>query len=381
MIGDTASISLLTGLPGSGKSLRMAEAITKLVDKGEKVYACNIEGLKVPGVTSWPDARNWRDLPSGAILFVDEAQEFFPDRRGGSAPDEVKMNRIRHDGIRLVLATQQPNYLDSYLRGLVGRHEHLLRRDGKQESFLFAENQVMDVVRQKLATIKKNYDHSTYKFNPKYFACYESAQTHTVKYQMPALLKKVLIIAPIAILLFAGPFVYFFAKGANGFSGKKAPAAAQTATLSPSSKAAASTRSTGAQAEKNDIATGEDYVGALTPLVNDVLWTAPAFIGRPIKADPHLFCMSTADTCRCVTEQGTQPVAPVRVEVCRSIARYGEPYNPYKAPEAERMAERRQEPAQATGRDLAGNPGAVVGAAGIAERAPPLQANWNWSGP
>lgn len=34
MIGDTAAISLLTGLPGAGKSLRIAQAISLLVEKG-----------------------------------------------------------------------------------------------------------------------------------------------------------------------------------------------------------------------------------------------------------------------------------------------------------------------------------------------------------
>jgi len=137
-------------------------------------------------------------------MFVDEAQAFFPDRRGGEAPDYVRMNKIRHDGIRLVLATQQPNYLDSYLRGLVGYHEHLLRRDGRMESFLFRENQVMDVVRQKLATIKRTYDYETYKFPVKYFACYDSAQTHTVKYRMPAIVRRALMVLPVAALLGAG---------------------------------------------------------------------------------------------------------------------------------------------------------------------------------
>lgn len=62
----------------------------------------------------------------------------------------------------------------------------------------------MDVVRQKLATIKKNYDHETYKFNPKYFECYDSAQTHTVKYRMPALVKKALMALPVVALLGSG---------------------------------------------------------------------------------------------------------------------------------------------------------------------------------
>ncbi|MBD4845718.1 zonular occludens toxin, partial [Xanthomonas citri pv. citri] len=49
MIGDTASISLLTGLPGSGKSLRIIQAIRYLMDKGAHVYVCNIDGISVPG--------------------------------------------------------------------------------------------------------------------------------------------------------------------------------------------------------------------------------------------------------------------------------------------------------------------------------------------
>lgn len=332
MIGDTAAISLLTGLPGAGKSLRMAEAISKLVEKGEHVFACNIDGLKIPGVTLWEDARKWRELPAGAILFVDEAQAFFPERRGGEAPEYVRMNKIRHDGIRLVLATQQPNYLDTYLRGLVGYHEHLLRRAGKQESFLFRENQVMDVVRQKLATIKRNYDYEVYKFKPRYFACYDSAQTHQIKYQMPALVKKALMILPVAALLAGGAW---YAVYRDTMFAKKAEAPAQeTAPVAPS-LAGASAPSGTSGAGKVD--SGEAYVASLTPLVSDVPWSAPAYVGRPVVSDPHLYCMSTDNSCRCVTEQYTRPTIPVRDDVCRDIARWGEPYNPFKAPQTARQ--------------------------------------------
>ncbi|UKE52508.1 hypothetical protein KCU57_09795 [Xanthomonas translucens] len=91
---------------------------------------------------------------------------------------------------------------------MIGYHEHLLRRDGRQESFLFRENQVMDVVRQKTATIKRNYDYQVYKFNAKYFKCYDSAQTHTIKYQMPALVKRALMMwpaSPLWSLMCLGP--------------------------------------------------------------------------------------------------------------------------------------------------------------------------------
>ncbi|MDG2524219.1 zonular occludens toxin domain-containing protein [Stenotrophomonas sp. HITSZ_GD] len=330
MIGDTAAISLLTGLPGAGKSLRMAEAISKLVEKGEHVFACNIDGLKIPGVTLWEDARQWRDLPAGAILFVDEAQAFFPERRGGEAPEYVRMNKIRHDGIRLVLATQQPNYLDTYLRGLVGYHEHLLRRAGKQESFLFRENQVMDVVRQKLATIKRNYDYEVYKFKPRYFACYDSAQTHQIKYQMPALVKKALMILPVAALLAGGAW---YAVYRDTIFAKAAAPAQKTAPPAPSLAGAAA--SPGVVAAK--VTTGEQYVAQLVPMVADVPWSAPAYVDRPVVSDPHVYCMATENSCRCVTEQNTRTV--LRDDVCRDIARWGEPYNPYKAPHSPQQAQ------------------------------------------
>lgn len=332
MIGDTAAISLLTGLPGAGKSLRMAEAISKLVEKGEHVFACNIDGLKIPGVTLWEDAKKWRDLPAGSILFVDEAQAFFPERRGGDAPEYVRMNKIRHDGIRLVLATQQPNYLDTYLRGLVGYHEHLLRRSGRQESFLFRENQVMDVVRQKLATIKRNYDYEVYKFKPRYFACYDSAQTHQIKYQMPALVKRALMILPVAALLAVGAWYTVFRDSSLA---KAAPAEVEA----PSSTAPNSAGAAGAASKAEKITTGGGYVANITPLVADVPWSAPAYINRPVVSDPHVYCMSTEDSCRCVTEQMTR--VTVADDVCRDIARWGEPYNPFKAPGAAQVREDR----------------------------------------
>lgn len=51
--------------------------------------------------------------------------------------------------------------------------------------------------------------------------------------------------------------------------------------------------------------------------------------------------MSSENSCRCVTEQNTR-VQTIRDDVCRDIARYGEPYNPYKPPQ-----ERREAPVQA----------------------------------
>ncbi|KFA06834.1 zonular occludens toxin [Xanthomonas vasicola pv. musacearum NCPPB 2005] len=326
MIGDTASISLLTGLPGSGKSLRIIQAIRYLMDKGAHVYVCNIDGISVPGTTPWADPHKWQDLPAGSILFVDEAQHFFPARRGGDPVETIKaMSTIRHDGVRLVLATQQPNYLDTYLRGLVGYHEHLLRQSGKQKTFIFRNSQIIEEVRSPLPRIKKLYDYEVWKQPTECFKFYKSAEVHTMKYQMPALVKKALMILPVAALLACGAWYVVYQ---DTMFAKKADAAPANKTA-PTGPSLAGTASAGAAARPK-VNSAEDYVGQLVPLVADVPWSAPAYVDRPVVSDPHMYCMSTDNSCRCVTEQNTR--VAMRDDVCRDIARWGEPYNPYKPP-------------------------------------------------
>ena len=325
MIGDTASISLLTGLPGSGKSLRIVQAIRYLMDKGAHVYVCNIDGISVPGTTPWADPHDWQSLPPESILFVDEAQEFFPARRGGDPVATVKaMSKIRHDGVRLVLATQQPNYLDTYLRGLVGYHEHLLRQNGKQKTFIFRNSQIIEEVRSPLPRIKKLYGYEVWKQPVECFKFYKSAQVHTMKYQMPALVKRALMILPVAALMAGGAWYAVYRD--TMFAKADAAPVSKTAPSAPSLTGAASAQPPGAV----KVTTGEEYVAQLVPLVADVPWSAPAFVSRPVVSDPHVYCMATENSCRCVTEQNTRTV--LRDDVCREIARWGEPYNPYKPP-------------------------------------------------
>lgn len=365
MIGDTASISLLTGLPGSGKSLRMTQRIVELVEQGAHVYTCNINGISVPGISPWEDPTKWRDLPAGSVLFVDEAQQYFRARRGGEPPEYISaMETIRHAGVRLVLATQQPNYLDTHLRGLVGFHEHLLRQSGKDETFIFRNHQVMDEVRLGLKRIKGLYDHERWKLPQKYFAYYKSAELHTVKYRMPALLKKVLITGPIAVFMMAGAFGWLFWKGIHGKAEADA-AQAKTAPVAPTGRPASSGTATG-DGSRPAIATAEQYVQAITPMVEDVPWSAPAFVTRAVVSDPHVYCMSTENSCRCVTEQNTK-VQTVRDDVCRDIARNGEPYNPFKAPPERSQLQQVAQSGQGSGdrgdarsAQPAGHPGSVI---------------------
>lgn len=352
MIGDTAAISLLTGLPGSGKSLRCVQRIAQLVEKGEHVFVCNLNGIKVPGISTWEDPLKWEQLPKGAILFVDEAQHFFPARRAGEPHPAVRaLSTIRHLGVRLVLVTQQPDFLDSYVRGLVGFHEHLYRTSGKSNTFIFRNNQVMENVRLPFKRIKNTYDHEKWSLPEKYFAYYTSAELHTMKYRMPALLRRVLMILPIAALMFgvSGYLVFqdtMFAKKEAEPAGS-GEASSATAAADDAPPDAVSTK-----APRN----AEQYAQEQIPRLVNAPWSAPVFddVNRA-SAKPELFCAASEagtgangerldESCSCLTEQGTRYMLPE--SDCRYIARYGQAYNPYREPEPTQAAQQPQQPGE-----------------------------------
>jgi hypothetical protein len=332
-IYKTAAMSLLTGILGSGKTLRAVQLMTEAVKEGEKVYQSGFKGLTVSGVIDWEDPREWRQLPAGAILFVDEAQKWFGERRSGYAPDYLKaMNTMRgEEGVRMVLLTQHPKYLDSHIKDLVGCHEHLLRESGKLSSKLYRTDEIMEDPRSPRGRSKA--DTETFRFPIETAGkLYVSANSdHTIKYRMPALVKKAIIIGGAGVLLLGGAWFFLFRTAYSEIdkSGQQAAAAAP-ATATPERGGGGAPAGT-SQPDRVVIRTGSDYVAAITPQVQDVPWSAPAYLGRPIVSDPHVYCMSTANSCRCVTEQNTRLI--IRDDVCREIARNGEPYNPFKAPQ------------------------------------------------
>ena len=111
-----------------------------------------------------------------------------------------------------------------------------------------------------------------------------------------------------------------------------------------------------------------DYAQQHLPRIGMMPWTAPVFDDRGITADPQLICMSSPGgpdaqgvykdaSCTCLTEQGTAYDLPQ--PECRTIARRGPVYNPYK----ERSREAQQQPlhAQQQRATAAQPPAAVVG--------------------
>ena len=323
-IAKDASITLITAVPGSGKTLRAVWYMVEAVAAGEQVFACNVNGLKVDGVTPFPDPTKWEDLPRGAILIVDECQRFF--RQGRAVPDYIAaMETIRHMGIRLVLLTQHSGLIHGNIGKLVGRHEHLVRENGKESSIVYTRSRLIANTGSDKTLASE--DHHTWVFPKQCYDLYESAEVHTVQRTIPFKYKRAAIFALVAGSLLS--YVIYTVNNATAADAAEVGhAGTATGQLAQASK------------QKPAIGSAEQYAEQVQPLIPDAPFTALGFVNRPFASDPQVFCMSSgrmrgenwnADTCTCLTEQGTRYEMPIAT--CAQVARHGGRYNPYKIPD------------------------------------------------
>ncbi|MGL4565407.1 zonular occludens toxin domain-containing protein [Aeromonas veronii] len=74
-------ITLITGRPGSGKTLLAVEMIRDNAN-GERIRPlfANIDGLAYDRLRCFPleDPTTWPDLPAGSIVVIDECQKLMP---------------------------------------------------------------------------------------------------------------------------------------------------------------------------------------------------------------------------------------------------------------------------------------------------------------
>ncbi|MGL6383496.1 zonular occludens toxin domain-containing protein [Aeromonas caviae] len=175
-------ITLITGRPGSGKTLLAVEMIRDNAN-GERIRPLftNIDGLNFGRLRCFPldDPTAWPQLPSGAIVVIDECQKIMPPRPSGAkVPPHVDfLNEHRHAGIDLILMTPDPKLIDVLARKTVGRHLHAYRPFGMEHRKIFEWNSCNEDPEpsqgEKNALItKKPFDKTLYEL-------YTSAEVHT----------------------------------------------------------------------------------------------------------------------------------------------------------------------------------------------------------
>jgi len=166
-------ITLLTGAPGAGKTALLVEWLRTLY-ADRPIFVHGLDGLTLPHVPV--DAAKWHtELPDGAILVVDEAQQVWRPRGPGHAPAQAvqEMETHRHRDIDIFLTTQKPNLIDANIRGLVGRHVHI-RDTGWLGRYMYEWPECSENLAWKTCVIK-----SKFKLPTKAFGLYKSAVGHT----------------------------------------------------------------------------------------------------------------------------------------------------------------------------------------------------------
>ncbi len=304
-------ITLITGVPGSGKTAFTIEQMLKFSGSDRPIFSHGIPDLKIPHhpircsspncdvceklPSDLEHSQQWHDwAPDGAIILIDESQNVFRPRAPSTRlPDHVAQLEVhRHRGLDFYLITQHPKLIDTNVRALVSRHVHIAGNWFRRYQLEWGECSL-----DTQAT--SNAVKSSYNLPKHVFKLYKSATIHTklerkIPFQLYAL---------VGLLLVAVILSYRF------YQSKFAPAQ-----KTPSST----------QVEQLLKLTQDKFV----PLEINRPESAPAYQHLVKITDyPRLAaCISSKKKCKCYSQQGTELF--ITREECIDFA-HTPRFNPY----------------------------------------------------
>lgn len=315
-------ITIKTGLPRNGKTASVVDELQQLLKRWEKnpgerrsVFQFGIPDLKLEGIetiVAWPVGGKVGDvvpltpdgkpacklafdqgaIPDGALIVLDEAQDFYPPRGPSIVmPAHVSaLNTHGHRNLDYIILTQHPKLIDNAVRRLVNKHQHYRRMLGGGRAVTYEWDVCSDSLEYQKAV------KGVYKYPPRVFGLYQSATGFTrPKFKLPAFLIVPLLAVPLGI--YAIPTAY--------------RALAGSVTGQGISQTAAKTVGGAEVPRPAAVASGASGVGVV-PVSPVPVAAAKVYSG----------CMSTATKCKCVTSDGTVEDAPgLCVESSREFGR------------------------------------------------------------
>lgn len=338
-------ITLITGVPGSGKTLSVVSDLAKKVKKewaGRKIFTHGIPELtipteKIPEGHTINDMNVWLQYPenNGSVVIIDEAQNIFPPRSSGSkTPELVEWLHVhRHSGVDIILITQMPGRIDKQVRDLVGAHYHIHKTPlGVRMRYFW------DYCENSPKSGMKNARPEVYKFDKKAFGLYKSAEIHT-KVKTPK--SRVLWVIPVALVVF-GFTAYMGYSLLSGLGSSEKVDSENTSVPSvvdvPSDDLKKGVKDKSVQA-------GNEIGGQLAPSQNKNLteeMLKPKIDGlveskplydqvRQVKQLEYpVACISGGKSgCSCYSSQGTV-IKEIDKKTCNDYVKNGMPFNPYK---------------------------------------------------
>ncbi len=306
--------TLITGKPGSSKTSHLIDLIHFSGQfKGRDVYYRGIGELKLPWFElSDDETRAWpENVPDGAVLVVDEAQEIWPVRAPSRPVPSglTALEKHRHRGVDVFFLSQDPSLLDKHARTLANEHKHYSRPFGAPVVIEYHSGSGFVSPENSSELSKCN---QTKRALPKrVWGLYKSAETHTHKFRPP----KMLFIVPL-IALFAAFLIYRFV------SGYGASDDAEVIQNQPGVESVQGLR--GGSPEEKEQRTWSEL---LTPEIPTLPWTAPLYKDKAmqVKSVPRVAgCLASKSVgCKCYTQQGTV-LSSVTEAMCRNHVEYGQ---------------------------------------------------------
>ncbi|WP_211453008.1 zonular occludens toxin domain-containing protein [Collimonas antrihumi] len=307
-------ITIITGLPGNGKTLYALWFVKMWAEKDNRpVFYSGINDLKLPWTEI--DADKWFDAPPNSIVVIDECQRVFRPRTATKeVPKHVsELETHRHKGIDLVLITQHPSLADIALRRLAGKHMHVVRRWGTQSATVHEWPAVKDNC-DKNPGRKDSIKHA-WKYPKAVYEYYKSAEVHTVKRHIPM---RVIMLFVIPLLLIgAGYYFYHFVMK------RVHPELQLQATAQGQQMVGTAQGGVQRASYKNAKDDAQQFMFDRTPRVAGLPQTAPRYdeVTKPTTAPVPAACVANAKRCDCFTQQAT----PINVPdlLCRDIVARG----------------------------------------------------------
>lgn len=296
-------ITLITGTPGSGKTLFAVSQLLAGEYKSRRLLVSGIEGLTVPhelldddGVRRWPEL-----VQPGDVVVIDEVQRLWRPRAAGSkVPDDIaKLETHRHLGVDFVLITQHPMLLDQNVRRLVGRHMHVRRIFGAGAALLYEWDHASEPGRTKDATSR------SFRYPRSAFSLYKSAEVHT-KQRMR---KPLYLFAPVVaagLIAWFGPGAYRALSG-HVVAEKNGGAVPGASSASSSSSSSSSSSVAAAEPAASSARAAASQATPVTAAVEQVAQQAALPAG----------CVLQAGDCRCFDDRAAQ--VPVHEGMCQAL--------------------------------------------------------------
>lgn len=303
-------MTLVTGLPGHGKTLY---TLSRWKDEAEKakrpVFYHGIKGVKIPGWQQW-DPKDWQNLPAGALMIIDEAWEVFPVRGRGEPPDWIgQLAKHRHLGLDFVMITQDPMLMDVFVRRLIDRHFHVVRKFGTHSATI---HEFPNGVREQISKSRDGSIRHEWRYPKATFDLYESAELHTVKRRIPM---RVYMLFALPVILAGLIWVIYERMKPENVQKRMDESAGIQRKPGPGN----GTGGTAANASPGPM-TPAQYAEQYSPRVPDLPHTAPIYdeVTKPTQAPYPAACIASKTVCKCYTQQATR--LQVSDDLCRQIA-------------------------------------------------------------